>query len=89
MAQNLASDPEGWMQDPMGEWSLHFHQDQLSWANNKYVFMDKGKSMNDGSPALLKSRRHLPKRAARKIWNGLQAGGWKVVDPQWGLDLEP
>ncbi len=68
---------------------MRFHRDHKSWTKYPYMFLDKGMAMKDGSPALLKSRSHLPKRDAIAIWKELKAEGWKNVQPQWGIDLEP
>ena len=89
MSGSSACEPEGWLIDPNKHWSLRFHRDQKSWSSNLFVFMDKGRAMPDGSPALLKSRRHLPKRDAVEIWNKLRADGWHRVEPQWGIGLDP
>jgi len=89
MGGSSASDPEGWLIDPDKHWSLRFHRDQKSWSMDPFVFMDKGRAMKDGSPALLKSRRHLHKRDAVEIWRKLRADGWSRVKPQWGLGLDP
>ena len=62
MGGSSACEPEGWLIDPNKHWSLRFHRDQKSWRNDLFVFLDKGRAMPDGSPALLKSRRHLPKQ---------------------------
>ena len=84
-----AKAPEGWIQDPNGQWSMRFHRDQKVCFLYPYVFIDKGRTMQDGSPALLKSRLHLPKCDAIELWKSLRAVGWKRVSPQWGLDLDP
>ncbi len=84
-----ANGPEGWIRDPEGKWSMRFHRDPKSWERYPFVFMDKGKVMNDGSPALLKSRLHLPKSDALMVWETLKLKGWECVEPQWGPDSEP
>ena len=81
--------PEGWIQDPFSRWSLRFHPDQKSWHGNSFVFMDKGRAMPDGSPALLKSRSYLSKTDATEIWKKLILDGWRRVQPQWGLNVDP
>ena len=62
---------EGWIQDPRSKWILRFHRDRASWAKYPYVFLDKGHLMNDGTPALLKSRRYLARREAIEVWRKL------------------
>ena len=89
MSRNSANDPEGWLMDPNKHWSMRFHRDQKSWARYPFIFLDKGRAMPDGSPALLKSRSHLPKCDAVELWEKLRADGWSKVEPQWGEDLDP
>ncbi len=80
--------PEGWIQDPCGNWTIRFHLDQNSWSRNLFVFLDQGKAMGNGYPALLKSRKYVPRADAIAIWNKLISQGWKRIQPQWGLDAE-
>ena len=47
----MATDPERWTY-----WS---HRDDNSWTRDPKVFVDMGRPMPDGSPALLKTRQHL------------------------------
>ena len=79
-------EPEGWLQDPDHYWLLRFHRDPKSWTRFPFMFMDKGRSMKDGSPPLLKSRKHIPKCDAVEIWKKLLKKGWIKVDPQWGVE---
>ncbi|MAR52320.1 MAG: hypothetical protein CMK50_04090, partial [Propionibacteriaceae bacterium] len=51
-------DVEGWLSDRDGYWYKRFHRDEQSWALHPKVFIDLGRPMPDGSPALLKSRQH-------------------------------
>ena len=89
MSDRSSMDFDGWIQDPFGNWSIRFHRDQRSWSRYPFVFLDKGRAMSDGSPALLKSRRYLPKSDAIELWINLQANGWSTVEPQWGTDIDP
>ena len=89
MSKSPANYPEGWLMDPNKYWSIRFHKDKKSWARFPFVFMDKGRAMSDGSPALLKSRKHLPKCDAAELCKQLKADGWNTVEPQWGSELEP
>ena len=89
MGSSSANDPEGWLMAPDRKWSMRFHRDQKSWVRFPFVFMDKGRAMPDGSAALLKSRRHVPKSDAVETWKKLRAEGWNRVEPQWGLGLDP
>ncbi len=78
-----------WIQDPQEKWSLRFHEDPKSWSAFPFVFVDRGRAMRDGSPALLKSRSYLPKCDAIEIWTTLIEKGWKKVSPQWNFEIEP
>ena len=89
MVFSSSTGSEAWIQDPFGKWSLRFHRDKKSWISYPFIFLDKGRAMEDGSPALLKSRRHLPKNEAVEIWRKLISEGWQTVEPQWSLDSEP
>ena len=53
------------------------------------VFVDMGRGMPDGSPALLKTRQHLRREQAEGMWKDLVRKGWKKVPAVWGLDAEP
>ena len=44
----------------------------------------RNEDIPDGSAALLKSRRHLPKSDAVETWKKLRAKGWNRVELQWG-----
>ncbi len=89
MSLVLSNSSEGWIQDPGKFWSIHFHRDPKSWSAFPYVFLDQGRAMKDGSPALLKTRRYLPHRDAVAIWERLISEGWGIVAAQWGIDAEP
>ena len=41
-----------------------------------------------GAPPLLKTRRHMRRDAARKLWRKLQDQGWRQVKAQWGAEME-
>ena len=45
------------------------------------VFVDMGRAMPDGSPALLKTRRHLHRDQAEKFWKELVRTGVDQVSP--------
>lgn len=80
---------EGWLTDAKGYWTLRFHRDERSWLQDPRIFIDKGRGMPDGSPALLKSRRHLRRKEAEALWKSLRKGGWKEASPVWGVNAEP
>ena len=70
-------------------WAYRFHRDEKSWLRDPMVFVDMGRAMPDGSPALLKSRRHLHKDQAQQLWRELVKAGGKRVEPLWGASAEP
>tara|TARA_B100001063_G_scaffold197932_1_gene190310 strand:+ start:304 stop:468 length:165 start_codon:yes stop_codon:yes gene_type:complete len=53
------------------------------------VFVDLGRGMPGGQPALLKSREHLRRDAAEQRWMELLRSGWSATAPVWGADTEP
>ena len=68
---------------PDKSWSVHFYRDHKSWSRFPFIFVDKGRAMPKGAPALLKSRRHIPKYDAIQIWNQYRNEGWIIVLSQW------
>jgi len=42
-----------------------------------------------GEPPLLKTRRHMCRNDARKLWLALKKRCWRSVKPQWGADVDP
>ena len=79
---------EGWLIDPAGIWSKRFHRDEKSWLRDPRVFVDDGRAMADGSPALLKSRRPVRRDDAEAMWRELRRQGWKQTAPVWGEGAE-
>lgn len=75
---------EGWLTDHERYWSMHFHRDCRSWVRDPLVFVDLGRAMADGSPALLKRRQHLPLSEAQALWRSLESSGWRQTAPVWG-----
>ena len=56
------------------------------------LFFDTGRAMRampDGSPALLKTRKHLHRVQAEKLWKELVRTGWCRSEPLWGSAAEP
>jgi len=80
---------EGWLLDCDQHWAYRFHCDEKSWSRDPMVFVDMGRAMPDGSPALLKSRRHLHKDQAEEFWKQLVRMGWKRSEALWGASAEP
>jgi len=50
-------------------------------------FVDSGRPLT-GAPPLLKTRRHMRRDAAQKLWLKLQEQGWRQVKPQWGEGVD-
>ena len=80
---------EGWLLDRDRCWAYRFHRDEKSWLRDPMVFVDMGRAMPDGSPALLKTRRHLHRDQAEKFWKELVRTGWSRSEPLWGAAAEP
>ena len=80
---------DGWLIDGENYWVARFHRDEKAWVRDPKVFVDYGRGMPDGEPALLKSRRHLKQEDAMVLWKALRSSGWKTTTPVWGADSEP
>lgn len=80
---------EGWLVNKENGWGYRFHRDEKSWGQHPRVFVDKGRKMLDGSPALLKTRQHLRRQEAEKLWKSLLSTGWIRSEPLWGANAEP
>jgi hypothetical protein len=78
---------QGWLQNPRTTETRRFHRDERSWSQDPMVFVDSGRPL-PGQPALLQSRRYLPRDAAATLWQALLKAGWRPVAPQWGEDAE-
>ena len=79
---------DGWLKDPGSGWTYRFHRDEQSWVRDPHVFVDKGRGMPDGSPALLKTRQHLRREQAEGMWRDLLRCGWQKVPAVWGAHAE-
>jgi len=75
---------DGWLMNPENRWTYRFQRDEKAWAKDPRVFVDMGRPMTDGSPALLKTRKHLRRERAEGMWKDLLSKGWKKVPPAWG-----
>jgi len=62
--------------------------DPKSWSADPMYFVDSGRPLT-GAPPLLKTRRHMRRDAARKLWRKLQEQGWRQVKAQWGEGVDP
>ena len=80
---------DGWLRNPKDGWTYRFQRDEKSWLRDPFVFVDKGRAMPDGSPALLKTRQYLRRKIAEGMWKELVRKGWKKVPAVWGVDAEP
>ena len=78
---------EGWLMHSEGL-VARFHHDQRSLSRDPMLFVDYGKEMPDGQPALLKSRRRLRRPEAVELWRKLRSSGWTICRPLWGTDYE-
>ena len=58
-------------------------------GKNRQVFVGMGHAMPDGSPALLKTLKHLRREKAEEMWRDLLRNGWEKVPAVWGADEEP
>lgn len=79
---------EGWLRNPKDGWTYRFQRDEKSWSVDPRVFVDKGRAMPDGSPALLKTRKHLRREDAEVLWKDLVRNGSKGVPAVWGVHAE-
>ena len=66
---------DGWLSDPETTWTYRFHRDDKSWLRDPKVFVDMGRPMSDGSPALLKTRQHMRREQAESMWKDLVRKG--------------
>ena len=80
---------EGWLRNPDDGWTYRFQRDEKSWLQDPRVFVDKGREMPDGSPALLKTRQYVSRELAEGMWKDLVRQGWQKVPAVWGADAEP
>jgi len=78
---------QGWIQDPRSKQAKRFHRDQKSWARDPMVFVDTGLPIS-GEPPLLKTRVHLRREVALRLWQDLLKVGWQPVEALWGTDAE-
>ena len=78
----------GWLRNPEDGWTYRFDRDEKAWAKDPRVFVDMGRPMLDGSPALLKTRQHLRREQAEGMWKDLVRKGWEKVPAVWGVDAE-
>ena len=80
---------DGWLIDRDRRCVCRFHRDANGWIREPMVFVDLGRRMPGGQPALLKSREHLRREIAEQRWRDLRRAGWSATAPVWGADNEP
>ena len=81
---------EGWLMATNAErWTYRFHRDERSLTRDPKVFVDMGRPMPDGSPALLQTRQHLRREEAEVLLRTLLRSGFQRVSAVWGIDGEP
>ena len=73
---------------PKDRWTYRFHRDEKAWVREPRVFVDMGRPMPNGSPALLKTRQHLLREQAEGMWKDLVRKGWKQVPAVCGAVAE-
>ena len=79
---------EGWLVDPGTNWVWRFHRDDKAWVRDPKVLMDRGMTMPDGQPPLLKERWRVIHDGAVTIWLNLKSMGWKRTEPLWGASVD-
>ena len=80
---------DGWLMNPEDRWTYRFYRDEKAWVREPRFFVDMGRPMPDGSPALLKTRQHLRREEAEVLWRTLLRSGFQRVSAVWGIDGEP
>jgi len=78
---------QAWIQDPQTANTARFHWDPKSWSADPMYFVYSGRPLTGATP-LLKTRRHMRRDAASKLWRKLKEQGWRQVQPQWGDGVE-
>ena len=90
LLQGIYDSSSGISSHPESRTSLtyRFQRDEKAWAQDPRVFVDKGRAMPDGSPALLKTRKHLRRERAEGMWKDLVRKGWEKVPAVWGPESQ-
>ena len=79
---------ESWLIEQETGAAARFHADDSSYVRDPKVFVDKGRYLGANEVPLLKSRQHLRKEEATKIWTQLKRAGWKPCEPLWGTNAD-
>ena len=67
---------DGWLSGPQAYWLARFHRDPgRTWARDQRVFVDHGRLMPDGQPALLRTRREMRYEDVVALWFQLKNCG--------------
>ena len=81
MYSALALAVDGWLIDQDRHWCVRFHPDDKAWRKEpKRFFVDTGRPMPDGQPALLKAAVHA-RQDAVALWQALMRSGWTATAP--------
>jgi hypothetical protein len=73
---------DGWIREASGLWILRFRYDWESWDQNPKVWIERGRLESNGIP-LLKNRKRMSRRLAKKLRMELLSTGLRCIDPQW------
>ena len=79
---------EGWLIEQETGAAARFHPDDNSYGREPKVFVDRGRWLGPNEVPLLKSRQHLRKEDATKIWKQLKTAGWRPCEPLWGANAD-
>ena len=80
---------DGWLIDRGRRSVCWFHRDENAWICEPMLFVDLGRGMSFGQPAVLKSREQLRREVAEQRWRDLRRADWSPTAPVWGADAEP
>ncbi len=61
--------------------TARFHWDPKSWSQDPWYFVDSGRPLT-GAPPLLKTRKHMRRNDARKLWLARKeraTSGWRSM----------
>ena len=84
----MAVNKSAWIQDPAASNAARLHWDPKIWSQDPLYFVDSGWPLA-GAPPLLKTRCHMRRNDARKLWLALKECSWRPVKPLGVLTLTP
>ena len=79
---------EGWLIEQETGAPARFHADDSSYVRDPKVFVDKGRYLGPNEVPLLKSRQHVRKEDATRMWKQLETAGWRPCEPLWGSNAD-